>query len=474
MEQVHDPNGHNTIISGSGGTGKTTVICELICRLLAEGYSVAVTAMTGKATSVLRNKVWASINEKKLEFDKDKLLIETVTKITKKSSVLGTTSDGSTKFTNSWRDPRTFPYDVLFVDELSMVPQYISQWWQMTKARVIGCGDECQLPEVNTPEVANDLNSFRHDLHVSKMNYTSGYGVKVLKGLAHLQLHKVLRSDNDIALLCGELRDFMQSKQQMVSRMKSWAEKSPDISYATSKSEIETDPEWQIICYTNKLCQEINDALCKGGDRYPDLEDKVLLYDNINPLGIYNGDVLYFVELLNAIEKAKTRKRPVYVCVKWRNRMPKISGNLWEQRFATQYRAYNEALKEASEQRWQAAHAIIEDSSLTEEQKNQYIADLDQMGAGKANKEDVLVSFVEKMSGIDRDTAQTLVAKLPPTPQLYFVNIDYGYAITTHKSQGSEYEKVCYVLERFDKPLLYTGLSRAKKKLKIVNLTSTK
>ena len=93
LEQVHNPNGHNTIISGSGGTGKTTVICELICQLLSEGYAVAVTAMTGKATSVLRNKVWQAIEEKELEFDKDKLCIETVTKITKKSSVLNCDED---------------------------------------------------------------------------------------------------------------------------------------------------------------------------------------------------------------------------------------------------------------------------------------------------------------------------------------------------------------------------------------------
>lgn len=474
LEQVHDPNGHNTIISGSGGTGKTTVICELICQLLSEGYAVAVTAMTGKATSVLRNKVWKAIEEKELEFDKDKLCIETVTKITKKSSVLGTTSDGSTKFTNTWRDPRAFPYDVLFVDELSMVPQFISQWWMMTNARVIGCGDECQLPEVNTSEVANDLNSFRHDLHVSKMNYTSGYGVKILKTLAHLQLHKVLRSDNDIALLCGDLRDFTQSKQQLLSRIKYWAEKSPDISYGTSKAEIETDPEWQIICYTNKLCAEINEHLCIGGDRYPDLHDKILLYDNINPLGIYNGDVMYFADLLNAIEHAKNRKRPIYVCVKWQNRMPKSSGNIWEQRFAAQYIAYNNALREASEERWKMARTIIENASLSEEQKDQYIVDLDKIGMSKTNKEDALVDFVEKMTRIDRDTANLLVDHLPPTPQLYFVNIGYGYAITTHKSQGSEYDNVCYVLERFDKPLVYTGLSRAKKRLKVVNITSTK
>ena len=120
------------------------------------------------------------------------------------------------------------------------------------------------------------------------------------------------------------------------------------------------------------------------------------------------------------------------------------------------------------------AHTIIENASLSEEQKDQYIVDLDKIGMSKTNKEDALVDFVEKMTRIDRDTANLLVDHLPPTPQLYFVNIGYGYAITTHKSQGSEYDNVCYVLERFDKPLVYTGLSRAKKRLKVVNITSTK
>lgn len=473
-EQVRSPNGQNVVVSGSGGTGKTTMVCEFITQLLAEGYSVAVTAMTGKATSVLRGKIWTTIREKELNFEKDKLLIDTVTKITKKSSLIGTSSDGSSKFSNTWKNPALFKYDVLIIDELSMIPQYISQWWQMTDARVFGFGDECQLPEVATPEVKKDLNSFRNDLHVSTIHYVSGYGVKVLKNMALCQLHKVLRSDNDIALLCGELRDFSLTKREMVLKIRKWAEKSPDIEYYTSKKDLKTSEDWQIICYTNKLCQEINDKLCIGGAAYPDLADKVLLFDNINPLGLYNGDVITFAKLMDSVLKARLRKRPVYICVKWKGKMPSRNGNEFERAFFAQYQAYLSAMESASEQRWWAAKNTIKTLGLGGDQVDQYLKDMDTFLAGHKTREDALVAFVDKMEGIDRDTAQAIVASIPPTPRLYFVTIDYGYAITTHKSQGSEYENVCYVLERFDKPLVYTGLSRAKKKLAVIDLTANK
>ena len=48
--------------------------------------------------------------------------------------------------------------------------------------------------------------------------------------------------------------------------------------------------------------------------------------------------------------------------------------------------------------------------------------------------------------------------------------LDLGYAITTHKSQGSQWDTVILILENralhmLDKNLLYTGATRAQKKL---------
>lgn len=71
----------------------------------------------------------------------------------------------------------------------------------------------------------------------------------------------------------------------------------------------------------------------------------------------------------------------------------------------------------------------------------------------------------------DLDLAHYVMERMPPLPGLYIINCGFGMAVTTHKFQGSEAEKVCLIIERIDKPLIYTGVTRAKQRLKIVNLT---
>lgn len=479
MAQVDNPEGKNVVVSGSGGTGKTTIICELICQLLATDHKVAVTAMTGKATAVLRGKVNAAVREKQLRFPPENLLIETVTKITKKSKVMDVSTDGETKYSSTWRNPNAFNFDVLFVDELSMVPHYISRWWQMTDCRVFGFGDECQLPEVVTQEIKGDLAGFEHDLHLPPAKYVSGYGIKALKGLAQCQLHKVLRSDNECALLCHDLRDFSKVKGEIVQIIKKYADKYEHINYATSLSALKTDPDWQILCYTNKMCQEINDKLCIGGDRYPDAEDKILLFDNLNPLRLYNGDTLQFKDFLETIARFNARAlerggRQIAVCMKWRGRMPTADGNEFEQMFYQQMRDYYDKKRRVDNQRVIQIPGLIESSGFAPKLIDEYQSFFESLlGKGRTN-EAVVSDFMDYLNNTDVDMYQTVAAGLIPSPMLYFVKADYGYAITTHKSQGSEYPKVCYLLEKFDKPLLYTGLSRAKEDLQIINLTSTR
>ena len=66
------------------------------------------------------------------------------------------------------------------------------------------------------------------------------------------------------------------------------------------------------------------------------------------------------------------------------------------------------------------------------------------------------------------------LSKNPKTRNLIPLEFDYGYCITGHKSQGSEYEKVLVIEERypFDKEehlrWLYTCCTRASEKLVLI------
>ena len=55
--------------------------------------------------------------------------------------------------------------------------------------------------------------------------------------------------------------------------------------------------------------------------------------------------------------------------------------------------------------------------------------------------------------------------------------MDLGYAITIHKSQGSEYDHVCIVIPEFNtfvtKKMLYTAVTRAKQKVTVLTTENT-
>lgn len=466
--------GRNAIVSGKGGVGKSVTLSETIVRLLQRGYKVAAGAMTAKATAVLRTKVWNTIRQRGIKFQRDNLVIETISKLTKKAKPLAITEDGETIFTSTWVDPKELGADALFIDELSMVPQYIAHWWGLSEMRVFGFGDFCQLPEVITDDSKKELAGFQHDLKTDSQKYVSGYGVKVLKNQATLHLSEVLRSTGDITLLCNDLRDFEMPRAQVVEKIRGWAEASEAIEYSISESALETSPDWQIICYTNKKCKEINDKLCINS-LYPDLEDKIILLDNINSLRRYNGDTIKFGTFLAEImayNKPLPKDKRIYVCMKWQGKMPRRdSPNPVERKFFENYRQFRRDIEEVNRHRIKFLGDVLDSSGFPEEQIEGWKEKIKEV---KEEIEDDGLRFqaiVEWFLEENRAAATHIVKNSKPLPKLFMVNADFGYAITTHKAQGSEYPKVCYLLEKFDRPLLYTGISRAKEKIKIINLT---
>jgi len=466
----------NLVVSGRGGVGKTRMICELICDLVQEGYKIAAGAMTGKATGVLRAKIEDAIHDRGMEIPiEDILMVETMSTICKSAAPVGLNADGKTRFVNRWKQPRQFKYDILVVDELSMVPHVMQKWWAGTDALIIGLGDQCQLRPVETADISKEIESLDRDLKLPQYQYVKGYGIEILNAMAQAELKTILRSTNDIAHLCNDLRDFTMSSRAIVNVFKKWANKSEDIVYSTNIADLETGHDWQILTYTNKLALSINNKLMIG-QGYPHLDDKILLLDNINPVRMYNGEVFVFRNFLQNIKdyNADDANDFVYVCMKWEGKMPRISSaNPIERSFAENYARFQDSIKRVYRERIVQLPQLLRDSQFgidLVDDVNKMVQDCQSRGKTDQETFDEVTISLEKT---DWPVADFIYRKCVRLPKLYVVDASAGYALTVHKAQGSEFEKTCYCLERFEKPLVYTACSRAKEKLKIINLTKT-
>lgn len=79
---------------------------------------------------------------------------------------------------------------------------------------------------------------------------------------------------------------------------------------------------------------------------------------------------------------------------------------------------------------------------------------------GADDKERMIVSILDQRFTLDREDMQ---------------NVDFAYAITIHKSQGSEFREICIVLptgakNMMSRRLLYTAVTRAKEKVTILEM----
>lgn len=131
------------VIVGYAGTGKSTLVSSIIENIYKE-YNIAVTSPTHKANSVLRDMLYD------VGLDKDDALISTI------HSFLGLKLVYEKNRQVLKHDPRsansTAYVDVLFVDECSMISDemynhILSQIHRVRRA-VIFIGDSCQLPPV--------------------------------------------------------------------------------------------------------------------------------------------------------------------------------------------------------------------------------------------------------------------------------------------------------------------------------------
>ena len=115
-----------SVITGAAMSGKTSLVRDLAGRCREAGWRVAVTAMTGKAASVLGPEAMTI------------------------HRLIGYGPKGCSK--------QPLPYDLILIDEISMCTYpLLASVMQIAKGHVVFCGDPRQLPPVEGEPVFQDL-----------------------------------------------------------------------------------------------------------------------------------------------------------------------------------------------------------------------------------------------------------------------------------------------------------------------------
>lgn len=113
-------------------------------------------------------------------------------------------------------------------------------------------------------------------------------------------------------------------------------------------------------------------------------------------------------------------------------------------------------------------YKIVNGLIITLETKPIVVREYNRGNAVVFKYKNLFFSFSDKTRYIKLKNGQFFFVKYPDN-QTYLVHpVTYAYAITCHKSQGSEWNNVILMRESNDPHYLYTGVTRAKENLKLV------
>ncbi len=452
---INNPNEFAMTISGWAGTGKTTLM-EIVNRRYWMSHTVHFAATTHKAAGVLKEKVGKKVFTVNSLFG---IMIET--------DMEGETYDVSKK-ARKLADDKVKPNSIIIIDEASMlsIQNYIDVVLKAKerKCKIIFIGDSAQLSPVNEDDISVVFRNTDHRI---------------------VELTKVMRTDDNAIL------------------NESTAVRTGDgFTYVTNVNE-EGDGVRYINCHNIKAILDVIDSHIDGLKEDPN-HFRVLTYTNAN------------VEKLNRMIRKKLGYdglnpqpgEPLMAYSNWGYEGMGISGAVYKIVNSEAYNCkgvvseYDEDISEMITYKNDSGlddyHLHIIELDVEDSLGNQINVPLIDVKNNEHNREIVVALAFEKVHQWNRyreaeNKKDKLLCldKINAIDEFLFVNdnvydkygtliqakvIDYGYAHTIHKSQGSTFTHVLIndddisrcLDKNVRKQLRYVAVTRAKKSANII------
>lgn len=437
-----------SVISGGPGTGKTTTVTKLLILLLAQNpqLKIALSAPTGKAAARLHESI---VSQKNFFLSKPQFLdnLKKIAPFCEAADLIASLPEETTTVHNllkiiphivipKYNEHNKLPYDVVLVDEVSMLD--LSLFHHLVKAlpencRIILLGDRNQLSSVEAgavlAEISNYAISSKHSFFTElKIGYRCNEKIS--------ELAKLINSD-----------DFLEQYEKLLKNKTSSAW--PNICTLFNKDKISSSQGEVITWYKN-----FDSAQKLANECLTDVNGGFIGF--INELKNKTKDGTEGLDSIAAHEIFKQLNTFRILCS---NRNGELGQNILNDLIADQvfYRIYKRKRNESD--KFFTGQVIM----ITQNNQALELANGD-VGFCAPCKEqnNALRIFFE---GSNASNARII-------NPIFLNSYDLGFAMTVHKSQGSEYDTIALVASLVDNPvltkeLMYTAITRARNKVKL-------
>jgi exodeoxyribonuclease V alpha subunit len=449
-----------SVITGGPGTGKTTTVTRLLAALISQqpNLRIALAAPTGKAAARLVESILTAKAKLAQTFPlAEKIPVTSFTL----HRLLGWRPHGY-----SYHHKKTLPYDLVIIDEASMVDlPMMSQLMEALgeNTRLILLGDKDQLASVEAGSVLGDLcdsgvmvNGYHaHGLQATRAKhlemlcglpqdyltpYVDANAPLMANSLTQLRVSHRFTSDSGIgklatALNAGQFQQVQQSFQQY-DDINFYANLAAPYSKETARETRDAEYAWQqqvINGYSHYL-----NAIEQGAGPY----DVLQLFNEF--------------QLLCALRQGSSGLHALNERVQ---KLLQSQGLLSIDNTASM-----------EQNRWYVGRPVM--ISRNDYELNLFNGDIGiaMMVAGQDDRQELRVCFVAADSSAKPvvETSGALLANVRPLLPTRLPDHETAFAMTVHKSQGSEFSDVALVLPEKHSPvisreLIYTAITRSKK-----------
>jgi len=442
---------------GYAGSGKTTIIIRLIYFLIRSKLlnKVGISAPTHKALNVMKTKFYECSDDiEKTNMD-EKVYFFTIHKLLNFTPDI--TNDGDIDFIKNGKSLLMEKYNVIIIDECSMISKKMCELLLSeitTYNKIIFCGDLAQLPPVNERE-SIIFNKVANNITLEKIVRCKN---KYITGLWN-EIRLWINGENPEFKKYINKRNifFYKDRQQWINKcIDNMKDKKCDI----------------VLAWTNRSVTEYNNIL----------RNELIAENEINNK-YANGDILIinnFYKMKGELMEEKLYTSEQIIVIKAEHMIFKLHqmNNLKSKKLFNEiiekYNVIVGKINEITKREYSCWKLIVKKFSIEKEINDNtyivYVCDDEKLDIDKQKSLELLKHFRKKYSkAMYADMIKTLMKSWYETFVETFADINYGYAITCHKSQGSTYHNVFIDVEDIFKNeneddsrrCLYTAITRA-------------